>query len=144
MCIVHIELVSPVQWLTEAGEYPQLPTQPKFFWSFSNLYSNLIWSFWVASRRKIKIWIWGKKVQSITEKGGLWGFLEVSGLKMQLSVINWTFFPQVQITIFLCEATQNDHIRLLYKFEKDKKKFGCVGSCGYAPASAKNRSQGWF
>ena len=39
--------------------------------------------------------------------------------------------------IFLREATQNDHIRLLYKFEKDKKKFGCVGSCGYAPASVK-------
>ena len=53
--------------LTEAGAYPQLPTQPKFFWSFSNLYSNLLWSFWVVSRRKIKIWIWGKKVQFITE-----------------------------------------------------------------------------
>ena len=28
--------------LTEAGAYPQLPTQPNFFWSFSNLYSNLL------------------------------------------------------------------------------------------------------
>ena len=62
-------------FLTEAGAYPQLPTQPNFFWSFSNLCSNLIWSFWVASRRKIKIWIWGKKVRFITEKGGLWAFL---------------------------------------------------------------------
>ena len=41
------------------------------------------------------------------------------------------FFPLIQILIFLCEATQNDHIRLLYKFERDKKNFGCVGSCGY-------------
>ena len=39
--------------------------------------------------------------------------------------------------IFLREATQNDHIRLLHKFENDQKKFGCVGSCGYAPASVK-------
>ena len=28
-------------------------------------------------------------------------------------------------------------IRLLYKFENDQKKFGCFGSCGYAPASVK-------
>ena len=37
-----------VDILTEAGAYPQLSTQPKMFWLFSNLYSNLIWSFWVA------------------------------------------------------------------------------------------------
>ena len=55
----------------------------------------------------------------------------VSGLKTQLSVINWTFFPQIQILIFLREATQNDHIRFLYKFEKDTKNW----FCGYAPAS---------
>ena len=41
--------------------------------------------------------------------------------KITNSVINWTFFPLIQILIFLREATQNDHIRLLYKFEKDKK-----------------------
>ena len=34
-------------------------------------------------------------------------------------------FPQVQISIFLREATQNDHIRLLYKFEKIKKNWLC-------------------
>ena len=39
--------------------------------------------------------------------------------------------------IFLRETTQNDHNRLLYKFENDQKNFGCVGSCGYAPASVK-------
>ena len=39
----------------------------QIFWSFSNLYNNLIWSFWVASRKIIKIWIWGKKVQFIPE-----------------------------------------------------------------------------
>ena len=27
----------------------------------------------------------------------------------------------------------------LYKFENDQKNFGCVGSCGYAPASVKQK-----
>ena len=36
---------------------------------------------------------------------------------------------------FLRKATQNDHIRLLYKFENNQNNFGCVGSCGYALAS---------
>ena len=53
--------------LTEAGAYPQLPTQPKFFWSFSNLYSNLLWSFWVVSRRKNQNLKVRKKIQFITE-----------------------------------------------------------------------------
>ena len=57
--------------------------------------------------------------------------------KPPFSVRNWTFFPRIQILIFLRESTQNDHIRLLYKFENYQKKFGCVGSCGYAPASVK-------
>ena len=57
--------------------------------------------------------------------------------KPPFSVINWTFFPQIQILIFLRESTQNDHIRLLYKFENDQKNFGCVGSCRYVPASVK-------
>ena len=39
--------------------------------------------------------------------------------------------------IFLRKATQNDHFRLLYKFETEHFFFGCVGSCGYAPASVK-------
>ena len=75
ICIIFWIIVVPFRiqimqnkfLLTEAGAYPQLPTQPKFFWSFLNLYSNLLWSFWVVSRRKIKIWIRGKKVQFITE-----------------------------------------------------------------------------
>ena len=57
--------------------------------------------------------------------------------KLPFLVINWTFFPQIQISIFLREATQNDHIRLLYKFETEHFFFGCVGSCGYAAASVK-------
>ena len=65
------------------------------------------------------------------------GFVDVSGLKTQLSVINWTFFPRIQILIFLRETTQNDHTILLYKFETEQIFFGCVGSCGYAPASVK-------
>ena len=55
--------------------------------------------------------------------------------KPPFSVINWTFFPQIQISIFLREATQNDHIRLLYKFETKHFFLDCVGSCGYAAAS---------
>ena len=47
------------------------------------------------------------------------------------------FLPQVQISIFLHKATQNDHIRLLYTFENNQKKIGCFGSCGYAQASVK-------
>ena len=38
------------------------------------------------------------------------------------------FFPRIQILIFLHEATQNDHNRLLYKFENDQKNVGCVVS----------------
>ena len=53
------------------------------------------------------------------------------GLRLE----NLTFFPQVQILIFLLEATQGDHIRLLYEFEMCTKNFGCVGSCGYMPPS---------
>ena len=45
------------------------------------------------------------------------------------------FFPQVQISIFLREATLNDHNRLLHKFEIEQKNFDCVRSCGYALAS---------
>ena len=125
---------SDTPYLTEAGAYPQLPTQPNFFWSFSNLYSNLLWLFWVVSRRKIKIWIQGKKSSVYYWKLPFQGR---NACKLPFLVINWTFFPRIQILIFLCETTQNDHNRLLYKFENDQKIFGCVGSCGYVPASVK-------
>ena len=36
-------------------------------------------------------------------------------------VLYWTFFPWIQILIFLREKTQNDHNRFLYKFENDQK-----------------------
>ena len=55
-------LVLELIWhLTEGGTYPQLPTQPKNFVHISNWYDSLIWSPWVALRRKIKIWTRGKK-----------------------------------------------------------------------------------
>ena len=57
--------------------------------------------------------------------------------KPPFSGINWTYFPRIQFFIFLHEATQNKHVRFLYKFERDKKNFGYVGSCEYAPASDK-------
>ena len=47
----------------------------KMFWSFSNFYNKLLWLFWVVLRRKIKIWIRGKKVHFITKKGSLQAFL---------------------------------------------------------------------
>ena len=53
--------------LTEGGTYPKLPTQPKFFVHISNSYNSLIWSAWVASRRKIKTRTREKKVQFSTE-----------------------------------------------------------------------------
>ena len=31
--------------------------------------------------------------------------------------------PRIQILIFLCKTTQNDHYRLLYKFETEQKNF---------------------
>ena len=37
-----------------------------------------------------------------------WRFPKVCSLKTQLSLINWTFFPRVQILIFLREATFDD------------------------------------
>ena len=47
--------------------------------------------------------------------------------KPRFSVINWTFLPRIQISIFLCETTQNDHNRLLYRFENDQKKLVVLG-----------------
>ena len=75
--------------------------------------SCLIWN--LNLRKKSSLYYW---------KGR---FVGISGWKTQLSVINWTFFPQVQILIFLRKATQNDHIRLLYKFENIKKNLVVLG-----------------
>ena len=48
--------------------------------------------------------------------------------------LNFFLKIKIKILIFFCGTTQNDHNRLLHKFENYQKKFGCVGSCGYAPA----------
>ena len=45
-------------------------------------------------------------------------------MKMQLSVIT---FPCIQILIFLCKTIQNDHNRLLHKFENDQKNLIVLG-----------------
>ena len=50
------------------------------------------------------------------------------------------FFSSDSNFDFSSETTQNDHNRLLYKFKNDQKMFGCVGSCGYAAASANRNS----
>ena len=59
----------------------------------------------------------GKKVQFITESCV---FKPETPTNLPFSN-KLNFFPRIQILIFLREATQNDHIRLLYKFERDKK-----------------------
>ena len=77
------------------------------------------------SRKKSSVYYWKLRFQGR------------NACKLPFLVINWTFFPQIQILIFIRETTQNDHNSLLYKFENYQKNFGCVGSCGYAPASVK-------
>ena len=75
--------------LTEAGTYPQLPTQPFFLITFKPIQqSNMVILSCPAKKNqnlnlriKSSVYYW---------KGG---FVGVSGLKTQLSVINWTFFP---------------------------------------------------
>ena len=47
-------------------------------------------------------------------------FQGIDACKLPFLVINRTFFPQIQILIFLHETTQNDHNSLLYKFENDQ------------------------
>ena len=57
----HIFTKNEFQIFNRSWRISTIPNTTKFFWSFSNLDSNLLCSFWVVSRRKIKIWIWGKK-----------------------------------------------------------------------------------
>ena len=124
-------------YLTEAGTYPQLPTQPNSFLIIfkliqqSNNYNMVILSCLAKKnqnlnlRKKSSVYYWKLHFQGR------------NACKLPFLVINWTFFPRIQILIFLRETTQNDHDRLLYKFENDQKHFGCVESCGYTPASFK-------
>ena len=67
------------------------------------------------SRKKSSVYYWKLRFQGR------------NACKLPFLVINWTFFPRIQILIFLREATQNDHIRLLYKFENDQKKLVVLG-----------------
>ena len=100
------------------------PNTPKFFFIRSKLIqgSNMVILSCLAkknqnlnARKKSSVYYW---------KGR---FVGISGLKTHLSLINWTFFPRIQILIFHCEATQYDHIRSLYEFGTDKKKLGVLG-----------------
>ena len=128
---------SSLQWrnvLNRSWRISTTPKTPKFFFIRSKRIQgfNIVILSCLAkknqnlnARKKSSVYYW---------KGR---FVGVSGLKTHLSLINWTFFPRIQILIFHCEATQYDHIRSLYEFGTDKKKFGCVGSCGYAPDSVK-------
>ena len=135
-----------LQWLmliilAESGAYPKLLTQPKnFFIPFKLIQqSNMVILSCLAkknqnlnARKKSSVYSW---------KGR---FMGVSALKTQLSVINWTFFPRIQILIFLRETSHNDNKRLLYKFKNGQTFSGCVGSCGYAPALSGKLYRGQF
>ena len=119
--------------LTDRGTYPQLPTQPK---KIVRVQTNTVVFYGhpeLSGEEKSKFEFEEKKFSLLLKREVCRRFcLENATFSNKLN-----FFPQIQILIFLCETTQNDHNRLLYKFENDQKKFGCVGSCGYAPASIK-------
>ena len=116
---------SLIYCLAEAGAYPQLPTQ---------LFSNLIYygHSELSREEKSKFEIEEKKFSLLLKRE----VCRRSCLENATFNNKLNFFPQIQILIFHRKTTQNDHNRLLYKFENDPKKC-CVGSCGYAPASVK-------
>ena len=64
-------------------------------------------------------------------------FSRQKSLQTSLFSNKLSFFPQIQILIFLRQTTRNDHNRLLYKFENDQK------NCGYMPASV-NYFHMWY
>ena len=68
------------------------------------------------SRKKSSVYYWKLRFQGR------------NACKLPFLVINWTFFPRIQILIFLPEATQNNHIRLLSKFGNDQKNLVLLGA----------------
>ena len=60
----------------------------------------------------------GKKSSFCIENGTFYLKLSVIKLKSSIFSTKWTFFPQVQIFIFLHKSTQWDHRRLLHKFQE--------------------------
>ena len=67
------------------------------------------------SRKKTSVYYWELHFQGR------------NACKLPFLVINWTFFPWIQILSFLCKTTQNAHNSLLYKFENYQKKFVALG-----------------
>ena len=59
-----------------------------------------------------------KKSSFCIENGTFYLKLSVIKLKSSILSTKWTFFRQVQISIFLHKSTQWDHRRLLHKFQK--------------------------
>ena len=117
-------------WFNRTWRISTTPNATKFFLIIFKLIQQSIMVILRCLSKKIQIWI----------RENYWKlrFQGRNACKLPFLVINWTFFPQIQI--FLCETTQNDHNSLLYKFENDQENFGCVGSCGYAPASVKQKT----
>ena len=73
------------------------------------LYGSLIWSPRVSWQRKIKIWTGEKKKFSLV----VLKMYKVCSLKnQQISIFSTTLniFPQIQILIFLRQATQSDNM----------------------------------
>ena len=130
---------SLIYCLAEAGAYPQLPTQ---------LFSNLIYYGHSELSREEKSKFEIEEKSSVCYWKGR--FAGVPALKMQLSVINWTFFlkfkfwfffaRQLRMTIIDCCIKTLKSIVLLLVYLgcislRMIKKTCCVGSC--APASVK-------
>ena len=61
----------------------------------------------------------GKKSSFCIENGTFCLKLSVIKLKSSIFSTKWTFFPQIQISIFLHKSTQWDHRRLLHKFQEE-------------------------
>ena len=81
----------------------------------------------------------GKKSSFCIENGTFYLKLSVIKLKSSIFSTKWTFFRQVQISIFLHKSTQWDHRRLLHKFQKGIFFFTCVWICAYVPISVKSQ-----
>ena len=80
----------------------------------------------------------GKKSSFCIENGTFCLKLSVIKLKSSIFSTKWTFFPQIQISIFLHKSTQWDHRRLLHKFQEETFFFTCVWICLYMPTTVKN------
>ena len=113
----------------------------KFFFDYFQSYTAIYFDHSELSREEKSRFEYEEKNFSLSLKVA---FSRQKPLQTSLFSNKLNFFHQIQILIFLGKTTQSDHNRLLYKFENDQKHFGCVGSFGYPPASAKKKIEKIF